>query len=1245
MLRILIFAFISIFSFQLWADCSPYMGQASINEVSKFRSNGNNHSEDLVEVKILDDSIPQAVINSWEIRICENSGDGCTGYISLGSFDNTSPPWIVLKGNPTPADYIAFDDGFDIIFRDQNGLTIDYLTYDGHEPQKDNNCFSELPFDTASGKSGGGEKRIRREPDGTGDWDFVTSQSTGDTEDTTNDDVTAGVPSVSIDDVTASPGDNATFTVSLDAAYTQDVVLTYSTVDVSAVAGSDYTASTGTVTITATNTTATFDIPTLAGGSGLFNVFIGLDGSAPNFPNAIIVDQTGQGVILGSLIAEWQMDEDGWSGAGSIIDATGNGYDGTPVNAVSNEGTSPGFADSARSGDPGTCYFGDLGGYAFLGSNNQKILIPDDFGGAASPFTELTLSAWVYPEDTFFNSNDDHIFQKGGEFDLVITRDPNFFTQGDFLEFRWQNSSESFTSTSRVTMDVWTHVAVVFRAGEQRIYINGALNATGTNTQPLQNDSSSLYLGSHDSTDLEKLFGSLDEVRIYDVALPDGAIQDIYNETRPCGASGIDHYAITYSGTPLTCEPLDITITAIDGNGDPFDVTADSNLTVTTSPSVTSFPSSVTISTGANSVTLSMSQITPGPVDIDVTDGTYSDPDDGGAEDERPNFVDTGLRFVEYDGSSYSTAISTQISAKPSPVGGAGSLYLEAVRTDTNTLACTSAWPASSSVDVALGAYCDTPAICAGVSVSLNSVVSTVNAASAPSYSAVQSYSTNGDGRVPLTFTYNDAGRMALTARYEVLDGSGGGTGGFISGESEDFVVMPAGVCVEATDANSACTGTIEDCSVFRKAGEGFTLNISGRAWVSDTETNTDFCDNTLTPNFQIGATALTSTVVAPTVNNAILGVSGYSITTNGEVDLTQTVDNVGAFTFSSAMINDYLGDLTADIAASTSAAVGRFIPDRFSISGKTITRTSGDAGTLFYLDESFLIEANITAQNTSGVTTTNYVGNFAKLTDSAGTISIGGTDGAVDYMSRLTPGTRSINWVSGVGALDLTATFDRNSPLVDGPFNSISIGIGPEDTDNYPNPGSPGVNASAEYDLDANVDTTDDHILVGTLDFYFARAVVENRHGPESTALAVPFLIEYWDGSRFVTAPDSHTNIAQDDIYFSDDISDVYNAVNRVSIDFNAELNPGGQISTATVCATCVDGSDITFNNGDAGLSFTAPSAQGEFYIGLDLDDYPWLQFDWDNSGGYDQFVPTATIKFETFRGHDRVIYWRERF
>ncbi|WP_019528129.1 DUF6701 domain-containing protein [Dasania marina] len=278
---------------QLFAACSSYVGLASINEVSKYRSNGRNHANDLVELKLLDTNIPYSVYSNWRIRICENSGSGCTSQISVSSFSDTTPPWLVLKGATLPGDYISFDDGFDILFTDASGNTIDYLTYDSYQPQKDSSCFATLPYDTASGKSGGGEKRIRRKPDGTGDWDFVTAQSTGDTEDDTNDDVPSNAPSLTVADITVAAGDTAVFTLTLDASYGSNITVDYETVDGTAISGVDYTGTTTTqtVTIPAGSTTTTISIPTASAGSGVFRLLIS------NASAAVITDQIAEATI------------------------------------------------------------------------------------------------------------------------------------------------------------------------------------------------------------------------------------------------------------------------------------------------------------------------------------------------------------------------------------------------------------------------------------------------------------------------------------------------------------------------------------------------------------------------------------------------------------------------------------------------------------------------------------------------------------------------------------------------------------------------------------------------------------------------------------------------------------------------------------------------------------------------------------------------------------------------------------
>ncbi|HEY9639750.1 MAG TPA: Calx-beta domain-containing protein [Coleofasciculaceae cyanobacterium] len=76
----------------------------------------------------------------------------------------------------------------------------------------------------------------------------------------TNDDA---APTASIDDVTVTEGGTARFTISLSQASGSPMTVTYSTADSTATAGSDYTATTGTVTFAANETQKTIDIVTL----------------------------------------------------------------------------------------------------------------------------------------------------------------------------------------------------------------------------------------------------------------------------------------------------------------------------------------------------------------------------------------------------------------------------------------------------------------------------------------------------------------------------------------------------------------------------------------------------------------------------------------------------------------------------------------------------------------------------------------------------------------------------------------------------------------------------------------------------------------------------------------------------------------------------------------------------------------------------------------------------------------------
>lgn len=75
-----------------------------------------------------------------------------------------------------------------------------------------------------------------------------------------------GLPTVSVNDQTAAEGGAATFTVTLSAASASAVTVGYSTQDVTALAGTDYTATSGTLTFDPGQTTKTVTVPVLSDG-------------------------------------------------------------------------------------------------------------------------------------------------------------------------------------------------------------------------------------------------------------------------------------------------------------------------------------------------------------------------------------------------------------------------------------------------------------------------------------------------------------------------------------------------------------------------------------------------------------------------------------------------------------------------------------------------------------------------------------------------------------------------------------------------------------------------------------------------------------------------------------------------------------------------------------------------------------------------------------------------------------------
>lgn len=122
------------------------------------------------------------------------------------------------------------------------------------------------------------------------------------------------------------------------------------------------------------------------------------------------------------------------------------------------------------------------------------------------------------------------------------------FTRGTNLEF--YTNSTTFIAAP-VTTGTWTHVAGVLDGTAVRLYVNGALVASGTTTVPIPNDDNEVVIGASSNGNplISEFFnGTLDEIRVYNRALSQAEIQTDMNTPIVATSSGSTTTTFVYDG-------------------------------------------------------------------------------------------------------------------------------------------------------------------------------------------------------------------------------------------------------------------------------------------------------------------------------------------------------------------------------------------------------------------------------------------------------------------------------------------------------------------------------------------------------------------------------------------------------------------------------------------------------------------------------------------------------------------------
>ncbi len=726
-----------------------------------------------------------------------------------------------------------------------------------------------------------------------------------------------------------------------------------------------------------------------------------------------------------------------------------------------------------------------------------------------------------------------------------------------------------------------------------------------------------------------------------------------------------DHYAIIDAGTAVNCAATPVTITA--HNASHVAVPTTDTITVTTSTGHGDW----TLSTGSGTLTpgasnsgsatytyssadngaviLSLRDTYAEIVTINVVDGVITQKSGSAIASEQPplTFVSSGFRIT--NASNVATTIPTQVAGKTSTA----SLALQAIRTDSNTGACTTVFPSGSIVNVNLGYQCNNPTACiAGQTLAITNNSITTNIASNPngvstSLTSVPLKFSTANSEAPFTLNYSDVGQINLIASYTIPLGSGLGSGNTLTGASQ-FVVQPYSFTLSnikcTTFSASTCAATLASPGnnpgaslasgpAFIQAGQPFSATVTAINFVGAATPN--YGHEVAAEGVKLAANLIQPAAGVATALNNPTAFGGFAA--GVATGTTFNWPQVGIITLTPSVADgSYLG--TGDVVGSTSGNVGRFFPNNFAVAlNAPLLTTTCATGAFSYLGQPLTYTlapvATVTAAAADGTTTTNYTGSFFKLTNTSLTgraYTPTPASPALD-VSGLPPITGD-PVIADLGAGKATLTFgagtgikySRGNAIV--PFNAnISLAINVIDLDGasatnpvtFGSPGGMGFSAGSAQ--------------------WYGRLSVRNAVGSEVLDLPVPLHTEYY------------ANAAQG---FVQNMAD--SCTTGITVAFNGYKgnltaiqacvrDSGSPGVSGQGCAAAASGSRFlaTAVGGDFSLILAAPGAGHAGSVILEGVAPVWLQYPWTTAG-----PPTDPIGIPTFglfQGTSSRTYQRE--
>lgn len=144
----------------------------------------------------------------------------------------------------------------------------------------------------------------------------------------------------------------------------------------------------------------------------------------------------------------------------------------------------------------------------------------------------LTISAWIYPTVNASSNNVRTIISWGS---AAAGQGRIFGVLNSTNNLAFWSYQSSLNSTTSLSLNTWYHVAVTVTSGSTKLYINGSLDTTGSNTL-----NSPTYSKTHvgelyyATTNTARHFaGNIDELALFNSVLSDAEISQLYNNGDP----------------------------------------------------------------------------------------------------------------------------------------------------------------------------------------------------------------------------------------------------------------------------------------------------------------------------------------------------------------------------------------------------------------------------------------------------------------------------------------------------------------------------------------------------------------------------------------------------------------------------------------------------------------------------------------------------------------------------------------